>query len=73
MTPVFTRAPTITNNPAKNSRVSHSTRATGILLRHTGDQHQHAGAEQRDDRGLDVDHGVGDEGGEAPPPGPGRT
>ncbi|CKT83792.1 Uncharacterised protein [Mycobacterium tuberculosis] len=24
-TPVFTRAPTMTNSPAKNSRVSHST------------------------------------------------
>ena len=71
MTPTSTRAPTMTNSPMKNTRVGHSTSSRYSVGSSFESADERAGAEQGDQRRLDVERGVGDEpdhdGGETTP------
>jgi hypothetical protein len=55
-TPVFTRAPTMMNSPAKNSSVSPLDAGQIIGSLQFGDQDQDSGAQQGHDGGLDMQH-----------------
>src|SRR5687768_16668619 len=63
ITPVFTKAPIMMNRPVKKSRVSHSTlgiKSPGLLR----ESNTSSPAEERHDRGLNVEGGVSDKPGE---------
>ena len=61
MTPVLTSAPTMTNRPAKNTSVGHSTSLATSLGVQPGQRQQHQPADHRHHRRLQVQHGVQDE------------
>ena len=61
MTPVLTSAPTMTNRPAKNTSVGHSTSLATSLRVQPGQRQQQQPADDGDHRRLQVQHGVQDE------------